>query len=123
MNYLERALYWCHHNGHTEATLLMTEVLNMGTGKGALSYIIFQADSWKIVGPSKGELDALDGPTVDAWVEDYKKDLECDYDTWSEDRLRAVIKLMVVEINKLRQELSLPVYTKAQVEAALKAEM
>jgi hypothetical protein len=46
-----------------------------------------------------------------------------DYALWQNDKLRAIIKLMVVEINKLRQELSLTTYNKTQIEAALKAEM
>jgi hypothetical protein len=122
-DYLERAVYWCHQNGHTEATLAGTEFLNMGKGKGVLSYIVFQADSWKFAGPSKATLDALDGPIVDAWIDAYKKGRACDYAQWENAKLRAVIKLMVIEINKLRQNAGLPTYEKPQIVTALKAEM
>ena len=73
---LERALYWCHHNGHTNATLAMTEVLTVVKGEGALSYIGTNFDAWKIGSPpSKAVLEALDGPTVDAWMAAYMEDL------------------------------------------------
>ena len=121
-DYLDRALYWCHHNGHTEATKALTEVLNMGTGKGTLSYIVYQAESWKFAGPSKATLDALDEGTVDAWVAGYDAGLKADYDNW-EKRLRALTRLFVIEINKLRALHSLPEYTKAQVVNALKGEL
>ena len=68
-NYCDRVWYWCHQNGHTDVDQTLAQALVMKGKKGALSYICFNADSWKIEGaPDKATLDALDGAIVDAWV-------------------------------------------------------
>lgn len=78
-DYSDRAWYWCQHNGHTEATAGLKEVIDARQDgrKGDLFYISWSAQSWKIAEPpSKATLDALDGATIDAWILDQKRTKE-----------------------------------------------
>ena len=83
-DYRERAIYWCHHNGHADIGDDLTQVMDMKNGtQGRLSDIMWSAEAWTIEpAPSKADLDALDGATVDAWIADRTKDAESDPTNW-----------------------------------------
>ena len=124
-DYNDRVLYWCHNNGHTNATKKLTEVINKTTDgkKGALSYISHSFDSWKIgAPPSKATLDALGEATVDAWIADREKDEKANIDAWAE-KLKALAKLTFKEINKLRVKNGDAEYTWDQFKTAMKNEL
>ena len=115
-SYADRAWYWCQNNGHTEVGRDLKDGINMTAKKGALSYICWNADSWKFEGPSKATLDALDEATVDAWVADQKKDEIAD-----KDMDLAIIKALVKVIN-LRPPDGEKI-SAAEMRAAIKAEL
>ena len=115
-DYLERALYWCNHNGHP--CTVPSEVLNIAGTKGALSYICWGAESWKFANPpSKADLDALDEATVDAWVAAQKAEGEAEaiYD----GDTGVLLQAFAVELKKVNSGMNLP--SKANVIAKYKA--
>lgn len=116
-SYNDRVWYWCHQNGHTEVDQSLVQALVMKGKKGALSYICFNADSWKIANPpSKATLDALDEATVDAWVKDQldEEEGEAIYDGDTGKLIQAVL----VCLKQKNPDLVLP--SKAEVIAKFK---
>ena len=71
--------------------------------------------------PTEAELQAVEADAID-WMLNKTKDTEANYDEW-DAKMKALIKLMVIEINKLRVKNGDAPYTKEQIKAALKAEM
>ena len=80
-------------------------------------------DKWQstVAKPTQAELEAIEATAI-AWKADKTKTADADFTAWTE-REKALCKLFVAEINKLRALHGLPAYTEAQVKAALKAEM
>lgn len=72
--------------------------------------------------PSKAELEAVEATAI-AWKKDKDDTDDADFDVNWTRRERAMMRLMVKEINILRQAAGLQPRTAAQVKAALKAEM
>ena len=78
---------------------------------------------WKIQNPpTKAQLTALDDATVEAWAKSESDSAKADYEVWS-DKEKAMLKLLIKEINILRVKAGVPVRTPAQVKNALKAEL
>lgn len=71
--------------------------------------------------PTKEELESIEAQAI-AWYSDRDNTNEADYDNWTK-REKALCRLFVKEINKLRIKNGDPAYTVAQIKAALKAEM
>lgn len=61
-------------------------------------------------------------PQASVWKKDKEDATDVEYNNWTK-REKAMIKLLVKEINILRVAAGLPARTEAQVKAALKAEM
>jgi hypothetical protein len=109
-------LYWYYQNVSTNVPPLQ-DIVEMRIVDGERRF------KWSVPNPpTKAALEALNAAAV-AWYPGWCKEVAADYALWENAKLRAVIKLMVIEINKLRQNAGLPTYDKAQVEAALAAEM
>jgi hypothetical protein len=132
-------LYWYYQNVSTNVPPLQ-DIVEMRIVEGERQF------KWKVPNPpTKAALEALNAAAV-AWYPGWCKDCAADYGLW-EDKPKAAIKLTVLELNKLRAWVrdfkaavaaatsladlkanvaALPdmdTYSKAQVEAALKAEM
>jgi hypothetical protein len=80
-------------------------------------------ENWKstVAQPTKADLEAVEATAI-AWLSDKSKTDDANFEAWTA-REKALCKLFVKEINKLRALHSLPAYTVEQVKAALKAEM
>jgi len=108
---------WLINNGHDASAVEFKGTWN----DGSVSDVPVAA-TWPegVAIPSEQDL-----PTVEAAravIADKRKTDDADFEAWSK-RERALARLFVKEINKLRAEHGLPAYTAAQVKAALKAEL
>lgn len=72
--------------------------------------------------PSKATIQAIDNATAVAWSLDQRKDKTADYDNWTA-REKALIKVLMSEINTLRVKAGLQARTKVQIIEALKTEL
>ncbi len=139
--YSEKIQYWYFQNISTNVPEIRKIVVFQYDSEG--QDIKF---NWHIVNPpSKATIDAIDDATAIAWAEDKRQNEIVDYEKWT-DRERKMLKLLVKENNSLRawcDNLKLaiatsatlaeiktkvaalpdmPVRTKEQIIAALKAE-
>lgn len=71
--------------------------------------------------PTKADLEAIEATAI-AWKREKTNTTDAEYQAWTK-RERALCRLFVKEINKLRAHAGLSQYKEAQVKAALKAEM
>jgi hypothetical protein len=79
---------------------------------------------WKLVAPkpTKEELQAVETQAVAWWREKQKTD-KANYEDWSAVELRALVKVLLDEINVLRQKQGLPARTPEQLKSAIKEKL
>jgi len=61
-----------------------------------------------------------EAPTARTWLANYRKDTKANFDNWTNAELKAVVKVLLDEINILRAKASLPARTPAQLKQAIK---
>ncbi|OGV60486.1 MAG: hypothetical protein A2498_06025 [Lentisphaerae bacterium RIFOXYC12_FULL_60_16] len=72
--------------------------------------------------PEQGQVEAV-WPEAQAWKTDQIRSAQADFERWDRKELVALVKLLVKEINILRQNAGLPERTASDVKQALKAEL
>jgi|GEM_PF-7096535 len=79
---------------------------------------------WKLPSaiPTKAELEAVESQAV-AWYADRERAKKADFDNWSHEELKALVKVLLEEINILRQREGLAPRTGDQIKNAIKAKL
>lgn len=72
--------------------------------------------------PTKAELEAVEAQAI-VWYNDKTKTSQADFENWDRQELVAFAKVMLDEINVLRQTLGLQPRTLAQLKSAIKAKL
>ena len=116
--YAEKVRYWYSQNVSTNVPALNEIISMQDNSDGQGVHFIWRIDN----PPSRATIDAIDDSTATAWFNDEQATKESDYGKWSK-REKAMFKLIIKEINKLRVKNGDPAYTVGQIKAALKAEM
>jgi len=113
--YQEKVSYWYYNNVSTNlpAVYKIASVTDDNPAR-----LLWHIDN----PPSKATIDAINDATAIAWFKDYNDIEAANYDKWSK-REKAMFKLIIKEINKLRVKDGDPAYTGDQIKSALKAGM
>lgn len=79
---------------------------------------------WKLAAPkpTKEDLEAVEAIAV-PWYQNRIKEKKADFDNWSNEELRALVKVLLDELNILRQKTGLPAKTADDLKQALKTKM
>lgn len=79
---------------------------------------------WKLGGtiPTEAELAAVKTQAVEWWTEKQKAQ-KADFDNWKVEELKALAKVLLDEINVIRQKQGLEPRTADQLKAAIKAKL
>jgi len=116
--YPEKIKYWYSQNVSTNVPPLEEIIMMQDNSDGQGVHF-----KWHIENPpSKATIDAIDDATAIAWSTNEDDEKLSDYTVWSK-REKAMFKLIVKEINKLRVKTGDPAYTVEQIKSALKEEM
>ena len=79
---------------------------------------------WKLPDaiPSEADLEAVSAPALVWWAEKQRAQ-KADFDTWDNQELKALIKVLLNEINILRQEVGLEPRTASQLKNAIQTNL
>lgn len=72
--------------------------------------------------PTKAELEAVEVQAL-AWYDDKTKTKEADFETWDKAKLKALVLVMMNELNILRAKHGLAPRTTVQLKAAIKSKL